>query len=130
MTDIANIQDSVPRINLRRSTMSPMDPAGSARMKNGSAVAVWMSAICSGLLLSDVINHAAPTPCIKEPTSDAKSAIRRFRKSGMRRGLQGLEDAAGGLVLSGMVGHFINQKPWPCFDIFLMPPELNKPSRL
>src|ERR1700735_228206 len=110
MTDIANIQDSVPRINLRRPARTPMGPAGSARMKNGSAVAVWMSAICSGLLLSDVISHAAPTPCMNDPTSDAKSAISRFRNTGIRRGLHGLDDMAGGLLLSGMVEHFINQK--------------------
>src|SRR5580704_141151 len=110
MMDIPNIQDSVPRISFRRSTMSPIDPAGSARMKNGNAVAVWISAICSGLLLNEVISQAAPTPCMNEPTSDAKSEISRFRNNGIRRGLHGLDDTAGGLLLSGMVEHVINQK--------------------
>jgi hypothetical protein len=40
--------------------------------------AVWMSATCKGLLLSEVINQAAPTPCINAPTSETKSASRRF----------------------------------------------------
>ena len=38
------IQNSVYRINLRRSTMSPIAPAGSANTKNGSADAVCVSA--------------------------------------------------------------------------------------
>jgi hypothetical protein len=38
------IQLSVYRINLRRSTMSPMAPAGSAKMKNGKAEALCVSA--------------------------------------------------------------------------------------
>ena len=41
-----------------------------------------MSAICRGLLLSEVISQAAPTLCIKAPTSEAKSAISRFRNRG------------------------------------------------
>src|SRR5271155_1414327 len=110
MQAIANIQNSVPRINLRRSTMSPMDPAGSARIKKGSAEAVWLSATCRGLLLREVINQAAPTACINAPTSETKSAIRRFRNNGIRRGRHGLDDTADGLLLSGIVGHFIPMK--------------------
>ena len=79
-------------------------------MKNGNAVAVWISAICSGLLLSEVISQAAPTPCMNDPTSDAKSAISKFRNNGIRRGLHGLDDTADGFSLPGMVEHFINQK--------------------
>jgi hypothetical protein len=42
---MANIHISVPRINLRRSKMSPIEPAGSANRKNGKADAVWISAM-------------------------------------------------------------------------------------
>jgi hypothetical protein len=71
-------------------------------MKKGSAEAVWMSAICRGLLLSEVINHAAPTLCINAPTSEAKSAMRRFRNNGVRRGCHGLDDPAVGFLLSNI----------------------------
>src|SRR5580704_11785224 len=118
MQAIANIQNSVPRISLRRLTMSPMDPAGSARMKKGSAEAVWMSAICRGLLLREVISQAAPTACIKAPTSETKSAIRRLRNNGIRRGRQGLDDAGDGFLLSGIAGHFI---PIKTCDLASMP---------
>ena len=39
-TATANIHISVPKINLRRSKMSPIEPAGSASRKNGKAEAV------------------------------------------------------------------------------------------
>jgi hypothetical protein len=55
------IQLSVYRINLRRSTMSPMAPAGSAKMKNGKAEAVCVSATYIGPALSETISPAAPT---------------------------------------------------------------------
>src|ERR1700730_2211225 len=116
MPAIANIQNSVPRINLRRSTMSPMDPAGSARMKKGSAEAVWMSAICRGLLLSEVINQAAPTLCIKAPTSETKSAIRRSRNNGIRRGRHGLDGTGDEFLLSTIAGHYTNQERYRCLD--------------
>src|ERR1700689_2405220 len=38
------IHDSVNRISLRRSTISPAEPAGRARRKYGSEEAVWVSA--------------------------------------------------------------------------------------
>ena len=41
----ANIHVSVPRISLRRSKISPIEPAGSASRKNGKAEAVWINAI-------------------------------------------------------------------------------------
>src|SRR5580658_8888952 len=88
--------------------MSPMDPAGSASRKNGSAEAVWISAICSGLLLSEVINQAAATACMNAPTSETKSAISRLRNKGMRSGLHGLDGATGALTLSGIAAHYTN----------------------
>src|SRR6266478_8599442 len=48
-----------------------------------------------GLLVSEVMSHAAPTLCINVPMSDAKSAIRRFRKMRMRSGRQGLGEGPG-----------------------------------
>src|SRR5580704_3108085 len=111
ITDTASIQVSVPKISLRRSTMSPIEPAGSASRKKGKAEAVWISAICSGLLLSEVISQAAPTACMNAPMSETRSAISKFRKSGMRSGLQGLEDAAaGGFALSGIAAHYTKCK--------------------
>ena len=106
MVAMASIQNSVPRINLRRSTMSPMEPAGRARRKKGRAEAVWISAICRGLLLREVISQAAPTPCMKAPTSETKSAIRRFRNNGRRRGRHGLCESAWVFVRCGIVGDF------------------------
>jgi hypothetical protein len=67
ITAMANIHVSVPRISLRRSTMSPIEPAGSAKKKNGNAEAVWISAMYMGLLVNDVISHAAPTVCVNVP---------------------------------------------------------------
>ena len=52
-TATANIHVSVPKINLRRSKMSPIEPAGSASRKNGKAEAVWINAIYNARLVSD-----------------------------------------------------------------------------
>jgi hypothetical protein len=70
--------------------MSPSEPAGNAKRKNGKAEAVWIKAMKRELLVSVVINHAAPTVCMKAPISETRSAISRLRKSGMRRGRHGL----------------------------------------
>src|SRR6202171_6240263 len=80
------IHVSVRRITLRRSTMSPMAPAGSAKMKNGRADAVCVKATYIGPALRDTISHAAPTLCIKVPTSDTTSAIKRLRNMDDRSG--------------------------------------------
>src|SRR5258705_2256449 len=84
------IQSSVYRISRRRSTMSPIAPAGNAKRKNGSADAVWVSATYIGPAPRETISHAAPTVCMNVPTSDITSAIRRLRKSGVRNGRQRL----------------------------------------
>ena len=85
-TATETIHNSVNRITLRRSTMSPMAPAGRARMKNGRADAVCVSATYAGPALSDTISHAAPTLCINVPTSETTSAISKLRKVDDRRG--------------------------------------------
>src|SRR5882672_6993804 len=74
--------------------MSPMAPAGSAKTKNGSADAVWVSATYIGPAPSDTMSHAAPTVCMNVPTSDMTSAIRRLRKSGVRNGFHRLGGTA------------------------------------
>src|SRR2546426_6591132 len=66
--------------------MSPIDPAGSARRKNGSVEAVWVSATYIGPAPSETMSHAAPTPCMNVPTSDAMSATSSWRKIGVRNG--------------------------------------------
>src|SRR4029077_21251672 len=71
------IQASVSKITLRRSTISPMAPAGRAKMKNGSADAVCVRATYIGPALRDTMSQAAPTLCIKVPTSETTSAISR-----------------------------------------------------
>src|SRR5258705_3254764 len=80
------IQNSVYRISRRRSTMSPMAPAGSAKTKNGRADAVCVSATYIGPAPSETMSHAAPTVCMNVPISDMTSAIRRLRKTGVRSG--------------------------------------------
>ena len=70
------IHVSVRRITLRRSTMSPIAPAGSAKMTNGKADAVCVSATYMGPALRDTISQAAPTLCMKVPTSETTSATR------------------------------------------------------
>jgi len=44
---------------------------------------------------------------MKAPTSETKSAIRRFRNNGIRKGRHGLDDTGDGFLLSSIAGHFI-----------------------
>ena len=80
------IHVSVYRISRRRSTMSPMAPAGNAKRKNGRVEAVCVSATYSGLAPIDTMSHAAPTLCMNVPTSDTTSAMSSWRKIGVRSG--------------------------------------------
>src|SRR3984893_19186058 len=66
--------------------MSPMAPAGSARRKNGSVEAVWVSATYIGPAPTETMSHAAPTPCMNVPISDTTSATSSWRKIGVRNG--------------------------------------------
>jgi hypothetical protein len=86
------IHDSVARTNLRRSKISPTDPAGRASRKYGREAAVWVSATQIGPAPSDTINHAAPTFCMKVPISETTSASKRLRKVDTRRGRQKLDE--------------------------------------
>src|SRR5579864_583958 len=86
------IHISVNRITLRRSTMSPMAPAGRARIKNGRADAVWVRATYMGPALRDTISQAAPTLCINVPTSETTSATSKLRKVDDLRGRHRLPD--------------------------------------
>src|SRR5262249_51530064 len=86
----ATIQISQYRMSFRRSTMSPIAPAGKARTKNGRADAVCVKATYIGPAFSDTINQAAPTFCMNVPTSETTLAIRRLRKVGDRNGRQRL----------------------------------------
>lgn len=65
--------------------------------EEGGADAVCVSATCIGPALKDTISHAAPTLCMKVPTSESASAIRRLRKVRTRSGDHGLSrrDGAG-----------------------------------
>ena len=88
------IQTSVNKINLRRSTMSPMAPAGRAKMKNGRELAVCVSATYKGPALSDTMSQAAPTLCMNVPTSEAMSASKRLRNVLTPKGLHRLGTTA------------------------------------
>src|SRR5258708_35289416 len=79
-TATTTIHISVNRMTLRRSTMSPMAPAGRAKIKNGRAEAVCVRATYIGPALSDTISHAAPTLCINVPVSETTSAMSKLRK--------------------------------------------------
>ena len=81
-----SIQNSQYRINLRRSTMSPIAPAGNANTKNGNDEAVCVRATIVASAPSDTISHAAPTLCMNVPMSDTRSAMNTWRKRGTRRG--------------------------------------------
>ena len=89
------IHDSVNRISLRRSNMSPAEPAGRASRKNGSEEAVCVRAIYIGPAPSDTINHAAPTLCMNVPISEITSAISKFRKTAIRSGRHTLDEEDG-----------------------------------
>src|SRR5580700_9905089 len=66
-----------------------------------------MIAISSVLLLSEVRSQAAPTACMKAPTSEAKSAMSRLRNKGMRSGRQGLAALGWTFWPSGIIRDFI-----------------------
>ena len=91
-TATTTIHVSVNRITLRRSTMSPIAPAGRARTKNGRADAVCVRATYIGPALSDTISQAAPTLCINVPTSETTSAMSKLRKVDDLRGRQRLAE--------------------------------------
>src|SRR5580704_10241241 len=91
-TATTTIHISVNRITLRRSTMSPMAPAGRARIKNGRADAVCVRATYIGPALRDTISQAAPTLCINVPTSETTSATSKLRKVDDLRGRHRLPD--------------------------------------
>src|ERR1700712_2555902 len=57
-----------------------MTPAGRANRKDGSALAVWISATISGDGLSETISQAAATPCIQIVRFIATLAHQRRRK--------------------------------------------------
>jgi hypothetical protein len=86
----ATIQHSVYRMSLRQSTMSPTAPAGKAKRKKGNDDAVWVSATIVALAPSDTMSQDAPTLCMNVPMLDSRSAMKTFRKMGMRRGVQRL----------------------------------------
>src|SRR5579864_637554 len=92
MVATRTIHVSVNKITLRRSTISPIAPAGSASRKNGNADAVWIRATYMGPALSDTINQAAPTLCMNVPRSETTSAMSRLRKVDDLRGRQRLAE--------------------------------------
>ena len=55
-------------------------------MKKGKYVAVCISATITGEIVSDVINHAAPTSCIKVPMLENVDASQSARKIGTESG--------------------------------------------
>src|SRR5262249_14836212 len=82
----ATIQASVNRISRRRSTMSPIAPAGRASRRKGSDDAVCVSATNVAPAPNDTMSHAAPTLCMNAPMSDARLARSRLRNVLTRRG--------------------------------------------
>src|SRR5215470_2045155 len=96
------IHVSVKRISFRRSTRSPIAPAGSANTKKGKADAVCVSATYIGPALIETMSHAAPMLCMNAPTSETTSAIIRLRKVGVLKGCQRLE-LVGDLGISSSV---------------------------
>src|SRR5579863_5441058 len=90
-------------MSFRRSTISPIAPAGKASTKKGSADAVCVKATYSGPAFSDTINQAAPTFCMKVPTSETTLAISRLRNVGDRIGRQRLTGAGLPEVLTPLV---------------------------
>src|SRR6202171_489549 len=83
--------------------MSPTDPAGSAKRKNGSVEAVCVSATYMGPAPRETMSHAAPTVCMNVPTSDMMSARSRLRKIGVRNGRHRLDASCFGDT--GIVHH-------------------------
>jgi len=72
----------------------------------------------SVLLLSEVMSQAAPTACMKAPTSEAKSAMSRFRNRGIRSGRHGLAASGWMFLPSPIIRDFIpswSLKPYSPF---------------
>ena len=82
-----SIQPCAVRRSLLLSRMSARAPAGRARRKKGSIMAVWTMATMKGEGVSVVMSHETPTSCIHAPTRDTTFAIHRVRKKGLARGL-------------------------------------------
>ena len=108
------IQISAYRMSFRRSTMSPIAPAGKASTKNGNADAVCVRATYSGPAFRDTINQAAPTFCMKVPTSEITLAISRLRNVGDRNGRQRLVGAELPEVLTGLFSVADMAQVLPC----------------
>lgn len=77
--------------------MSPIDPAGNARMKNARDEAVCVSATYIGPAPKDNMSHAAPTLCMKAPTSEMKLAASKLRKVDTCKGRHKLLDVVLGI---------------------------------
>src|SRR5690349_20349129 len=73
----------------RRSTMSAIAPAGSARSIIGMLSAASTIATIDGDEESAVISQPDPTSCIQVPTFETMVAIHRLRMSAFRSGLHG-----------------------------------------
>ena len=72
--------------NRRRSTRSPIAPAGIANSSTGSDAADWISDSSVAELVNDSISHWAPTVCIHEPMLLASCADQSDRNAPCRSG--------------------------------------------
>src|SRR5262249_41525101 len=84
----ASIQTCVRITSQRRSTISAIAPAGKPTRSSGRFDTVVSSATGTGELVSDVMSHAAATPCISVPIFDARAASHSARKTGRASGPQ------------------------------------------
>ena len=73
----------------RRSTISAIAPAGSARSMTGRLSAASTSATIHADDEREVISHPAPTSCIHVPMFDTIVAIHKLRNSALCSGLHG-----------------------------------------
>jgi hypothetical protein len=78
----------------RRSTRSPIAPAGTANSSTGRLDAVWISATGAAAVVSESISHCAPTVCIQPPTLLTNCASHIARNVGERNGPQADAPAA------------------------------------
>ncbi len=82
----------------RRSTASPIAPAGSANRNTGRLVAACTSVTMIGVGRSSVISHAVPTLPSQMPIFEARLASHTARKVGMASGVQAVGFAAARLA--------------------------------
>jgi len=85
-TAATSIQAAQKSSNRRRSKISAIAPAGSPNRRTGKVAAVCMREMSNGDVVRAVISHVPAVSCIQLPVLEIIEAMRRSRKTGLRKG--------------------------------------------